>query len=507
MVLWRGSSLWDFGKSDELLESQRAENGLALMAQMNHGWTRIHTDWDGGIWHKDSQGRAGVYPPWRALGDVSRQLRAVGGWRMIVGNGEHAMGEMRRYIFVPLGSAGDVNPLLWLAGLVRGAGHEVVFITHAGVEELPKMAGFRTVGVGEAEDADRVIRNPDLWHPDRAFELLAGQLPLWARVMVPAIRDEVVSGKTVLVAGGLAFGARIVAEADRVPLVTVQLQPSVFMGVDDAPILRSRLGWLKRAPLWMRRVFFGLVHWRVDQLMAGPVNEMRRSFGLERSIRGVMRDWWMSPDRVLAMFPEWFAPLHADWPAQTVLTRFPLYDLGDARPVGSELEAFLGAGEPPVLMTPGSANLHAREFFAEGVEGCRRIGRRALLVTGHAGQVPARLPAGSAHFEYAPFGQVFGRCAAVVHHGGIGTCSQGLSAGVPQLLMPMAHDQPDNAWRLERLGVAAQLRPGRFRAAAVGDALRRLIGSADVGAACHRVQGLVARQMAPEEVGRLLDVG
>ncbi len=67
MVLWRGSILWDFGKSDGLLESQRAANGLALMAEMNHGWTRIHTDWDGGIWQIDSQGRAGVYPPWRAL--------------------------------------------------------------------------------------------------------------------------------------------------------------------------------------------------------------------------------------------------------------------------------------------------------------------------------------------------------------------------------------------------------------------------------------------------------
>ena len=53
-----------------------------------------------------------------------------------------------------------------------------------------------------------------------------------------------------------------------------------------------------------------------------------------------------------------------------------------------------------------------------------------------------------------PFSSVFPLCAAVVHHGGIGTCAQALAAGVPQLTMPLAFDQPDNATRLSRLGVA-----------------------------------------------------
>lgn len=416
------------------------------------------------------------------------------------------MGEKRHFIFVPLGSAGDVNPLLWLAGLVRDRGHDVVFVTHAGMGEPSREAGFRSIAVGREADAERVIRNPDLWHPDRAFTLLAGELPLWARWMVPAIRDANVPGKTVIVGGGIAFGARIVAEADRVPLVTVQLQPSVFMGVEDAPILRVGLGWLKAAPRWVRRAFFGLAHWRVDRLMRNALNKVRCEFGLRTRVRGVMRAWWMSPDRVLAMFPEWFAPNHGDWPSQTVLTRFPLYDLGDAKPAPVELEAYLGAGEPPVLITPGSANVHARAFLAEAAEGCRRIGRRALLVTGHPDQLPVPLPEGSAHFDYVPFGRVFGRCAAVVHHGGIGTCSQAMAAGVPQLLMPMAHDQPDNAWRLRELGVGAWLSPRTFRAAAVADALRRLIDSCDVAAACLRVRDRMAAQMEPERVADLLEL-
>src|SRR5438445_634188 len=62
-------------------------------------------------------------------------------------------------------------------------------------------------------------------------------------------------------------------------------------------------------------------------------------------------------------------------------------------------------------------------------------------------------------FEYVRFVRVFGRAAAVVHHGGIGTTSQCFRAGVPQLIMPMAHDQPDNAARVKRMGVGDYLYP------------------------------------------------
>jgi UDP:flavonoid glycosyltransferase YjiC (YdhE family) len=59
-----------------------------------------------------------------------------------------------------------------------------------------------------------------------------------------------------------------------------------------------------------------------------------------------------------------------------------------------------------------------------------------------------------------PLGQVLPRALALVSHGGIGTVSQALAAGIPQLVMPLGFDQFDNAARLERLGVAATLPPG-----------------------------------------------
>ena len=81
------------------------------------------------------------------------------------------------------------------------------------------------------------------------------------------------------------------------------------------------------------------------------------------------------------------------------------------------------------------------------------------------------------HAEYAPFSALLPRVAALVHHGGIGTCAQALAAGRPQLVMPMGFDQPDNAARLARLRVASALPPKRFTGASVARELDTLLGS------------------------------
>jgi UDP:flavonoid glycosyltransferase YjiC (YdhE family) len=406
-----------------------------------------------------------------------------------------------KYIFVPLGSAGDVNPLTWLAKLMARRGHDVVVIAHAGMAGVPAQAGLRTVAVGSAADHDAIVANPDLWHAERAFDLLASTFADRAREVIPAIRAEVVPGNTVLVAAAIAVGARIVAEADRLPLVTVQLQPSAFMSEADRPLLDPRLGFLEHLPPWAWRSVFFLIHKAIDAKVSG-VNTVRAELGLRQPVRGIMRDWWMSRERVLALFPDWYAPRRADWPPQTVLTRFPLYD-GDAA-LDPAAEQFLQEGPPPILFTPGSANMWGTPFFEAAAGACHRLGRRGMLVSGYSEHFPAALPPGVRRFDRLPFGRVFARCAAVVHHGGVGTAAQGLAAGVPQLIMPMAHDQPDQAQRLKRLGVGDWLLPKHFHADAVAAKLGNILRSETTAVACARLKARMAAQMQPEQVADLL---
>jgi UDP:flavonoid glycosyltransferase YjiC (YdhE family) len=171
----------------------------------------------------------------------------------------------------------------------------------------------------------------------------------------------------------------------------------------------------------------------------------------------------------------------------------------------AEVERFLDAGDPPIIFTPGSGNLHGRAFFEASVEACERLGRRGLLLTRFAEQVPQSLPKTIRYFDFIPFSQVLPRSAALVHHGGIGTCAQGLAAGVPQLVMPMSFDQPDNAARLRRLGVATALSPRHYRGPAVAQALAELLGSLAVAARCREVARRFHGARPLDETCRLIE--
>ena len=208
------------------------------------------------------------------------------------------------------------------------------------------------------------------------------------------------------------------------------------------------------------------------------------SSGCRQSL-ACFKSWVHSPQRVLGLFPDWFAPPQPDWPAQLRLTGFLLSDHGDA------VESPVPVAERPIVFTPGSANRHASRFFATAIAATALIRRRAVLVTSYRDHLPTSLPDHVEHLAWTSFPALFSGAAAVVHHAGIGTCAQGLGEGVPQLLTPMGFDQPDNALRTSRLGVGEVIPPERFTPQLVAAALRRLLSNGDVAAACARCRARV----------------
>jgi UDP:flavonoid glycosyltransferase YjiC (YdhE family) len=126
-------------------------------------------------------------------------------------------------------------------------------------------------------------------------------------------------------------------------------------------------------------------------------------------------------------------------------------------------------------------------FFLASVDACRILGRRGVLLSRHGDHIPANLPPNIIHVDYAPFSELLPRIAAIVHHGGIGTTSQGLKAGIPQLVMAMSHDQPDNVNRLRRLGVGEAIAPEAYHGPSIAKVLTKLLNSAEVDANCRSV--------------------
>ncbi|HEY8973571.1 MAG TPA: nucleotide disphospho-sugar-binding domain-containing protein, partial [Burkholderiaceae bacterium] len=142
--------------------------------------------------------------------------------------------------------------------------------------------------------------------------------------------------------------------------------------------------------------------------------------------------------------------------------------------------------------------------------GTRRLGRRAVVLTPHREQVPAPLPADVLWLPYVPLAALLPRAAALVHHGGIGTTAEALRAGVPQVIVPLAYDQFDNAARVAALQAGARESGGTAgaRPRALARTLQRLLDSAEVRAGCARVAALAAADAGRDlgaQVERALD--
>jgi rhamnosyltransferase subunit B len=270
----------------------------------------------------------------------------------------------------------------------------------------------------------------------------------------------------------------------------VHLQPAVFRSLYDTPDFGMKLfaPWM---PRWMKRISLSLGdRMVVDRMIAPALNDFRRELGLP-PVRRLFVNWWHSPQLVIGAWPKWYAAPQPDWPAQTRLVGFVMYDAAGLRPMPVELETFLAdceqRGERAIVFTAGSAMRHGAGFFRTAAGACERLARPGVLITSRPEQLPLPLPAGVRQFDYAPFGGLFGRAAAVVHHGGMGTTAQAMRAGTPQLVVPFSHDQPDNAMRVKRLGLGERIAPKRFTPARAAELLARLIGDPQIGAANRKV--------------------
>jgi rhamnosyltransferase subunit B len=377
-------------------------------------------------------------------------------------------------VIFALGSAGDVHPFLGIGRTLAARGHSVTIAASGFFENVVTNAGLGFRPLGTAADYDRLCADPNLWHPRKGLVsvLKHGAQPTY-RPILDIIRTLHAPGKTLMIGSSLAFGARNARDLLGIPLVTVHLAPALLPSLSRQPEIAA-MPFGRSAPRFLRQLQWALAAQVIDRLVLPDLNRFRREHGLPPASR-IFHDWWHSPDRTIALFPEWFAPRQPDWPPQVRHTGFPLFDESGLRPPLPGLAEFLNAGEPPVVFTPGSAMGDCGAFFREAVAALMASRRRGILLTRFPAKLPTNLPREIKHFPYIPLSEVLPRAAALVYHGGIGTCAQALRAGIPHLILPMAHDQHDNLSRIRDLGVGDGLAARRAKAGEIGRRLDRIL--------------------------------
>jgi len=275
------------------------------------------------------------------------------------------------------------------------------------------------------------------------------------------------------------------------------LAPFSFFSAFDPPVLPpyprlARADKLKGMGRGMRR----LARF-VTRKWPEPVYELRRELGLPMGKNPIF-DAKHSPYLVLALFSRVLGVEQKDWPENTLITGFCYYDAesGNAE-LPEHLEKFLAEGEAPVVFTLGSAAvLAAGDFYEQSARAAMKLGVRAVLLVGTdpRNRPHAELPDSICVAEYAPYSKLFPRVALVVHQGGVGTTAQCLRAGRPMLIMPYSHDQPDNARRMRRMGVARVIQKAHYKPWRVARKVRAMLAEPEFENRARTVAEEVARE-------------
>ncbi|MCB1277638.1 glycosyltransferase [Prosthecobacter sp.] len=381
-------------------------------------------------------------------------------------------------MLLPHGTAGDVLPYIWLGRRLLEHGHAVTMVWVESFREAAEHAGLTYIALRDDGFAD-LMASPSIWKPGAGMRLgyeFAGRCT--AKYVAAVEEDIALRGPPdLLVAPLVTFAARLLREKLGVPFVSSSIHPFPFVSAYEVPGGLPAVRLLRMLPLPLRRlILFRAAPY--DRFALPGVRQCCIEHGVKPP-RSLRREWYHSPDGVLALFPYWYAAPQPDWPANTFQWDFPLEDMADATPLTPELQNFLEAGDKPVVFTLGTGNVHVRAFFEAAAKVTARLGCRAVFVTREPQQTGTSPPE-TFVTAYAPFSRLLPHASAFVHHGGTGTTAMCLAAGLPQLITPLTFDQPDNAERVVRLGAGLSMNVDRFTEENAAPVLQRCLQDASI---------------------------
>ncbi len=379
-----------------------------------------------------------------------------------------------------VGSRGDVAPLVALGIGLKAAGHEVRCAAPADFEAEVRARGleyFRLTGPSgrfyggragiemreRVRSARRFVECVDAWMAPFVEQLLAGGAAAG-------------QGADLVLCWPWNRVGPSLAEALGVPVVIVSVNPALhlptrafpnpFQGPPPLPLgpIYNRLTWLWGLPF--ARVSQAQVErWRRETLGLGPL-----------SWRGELRQLRRLPH--LFGFSPLVLPKPPDWGRSVHVTGYWFLDAPQSYQPPAELEAFLAAGPRPVAIGFSSqVGRNAGQVTETVLEALRRSGQRGILVSGWGGLKGIDLPAGVFPIASVPYGWLFPRIAAMVHHGGAASTADTLRAGLPALAIPFGYEQGLWGRRIAQLGVAARPIPAaRLTPEALARGVARISG-------------------------------
>ncbi|MGZ4583092.1 MAG: glycosyltransferase [Mycobacterium sp.] len=372
------------------------------------------------------------------------------------------------------GTRGDIEPCAAVGLELLRRGHDVRLAVPSNLVSFVQSVGLPAVSYGpdftELMEPE-FFRNA--WKVQNPVTLLRKAMePVtkpWPEIA--AVLTSLADGADLLLTGipHQEVGANV-AEHYKIPLAALHTFPQRVNGyIVPVPPLPITV-----PPLLIRSgmTFANWVYWRMTKSVE---DAQRRELGLPNATCPSPRRVMPPGSLEIQTYEEFcFPEVVSEWRGQRPFVGALTMELPTE--VDDEIASWIAAGTPPIYFGFGSMPVESpADTIAMISDACAELGERALIGSGASYFTDTHSPDHVKVVGAVSHAAIFPACRAVVHHGGAGTTSAGLRAGIPTLILWIAFDQPIWATVVKRLNVGTSRRLSRTSRKSLVADLRRIL--------------------------------
>lgn len=356
--------------------------------------------------------------------------------------------------FLTLGSRGDVQPYVALAKELIKSGNEAIVCTGASFKKFIEENGVEfheatadLMAILDSEEGKKVFNGGNY----NIFKILKFS----KQVITPAYRKsmddffDASKESDLIIYHPKALGAVDIAEYLNIPCICMPPVPIIYP-ITEFP--NFAISPDKNFGSFLNKLTYKATSLGESSYIK-HINDFRsKSLKLPNRKAGKLM-FKVNSEEIPIIYP--ISPFLfkevESWKDKVFLSGFFFLDIGEDK-LDEELENFIESGKKPIVVSFSSMPLkNPTEFKEKLIKALKETDNRAIILTGTSGMTFENEDNIYA-VQKAPHRLVFKKAKGIVHHGGVGTMSEALLSGVPQLIMPFTVDQPFWAHRLFNQG-------------------------------------------------------
>ncbi|HSM71002.1 MAG TPA: glycosyltransferase [Anaerolineales bacterium] len=349
------------------------------------------------------------------------------------------------------GSRGDVQPFLPLSLGLMAKGHSVRLAAPSRFKSLVEGYGIPFFPLpGEPEDLSRRLNDAGYNFVKMVREMMDHAVEIGVE-MLQQTNDACADADLIIHTFAHTVGAHMLAREKNIPDIHIQTFP-MFTPTGDYPNVTMpdlKLRGLNR----FTHLISQQITWWTSRF---GFEQVRRRVGLpKRKLYFPFRDDPLRPPTpILCAWSPSVLPPSSEWRDNVHVTGYYFFEADESYQPSVELQSFLDAGKPPVCISFGSmVNRNANRIDEIVRTALQNTNNRGVILSGWSA-VKDHASDRLLYLDAAPHDWLLPRCKMIVHHGGAGTTSAGLRAGIPNIVVPFTADQPFWGRRVHAIGAA-----------------------------------------------------